>query len=193
MTEAPNLTLFSLTFTKLIQVSFPYTGETRTGHSTPGRSHQSWERGTINSLGLLAVLILMQLRTLLAFLVTEAHCWLMFNFSFTSNIRSFSENMLSRLFVPSLCQTIGYSSTSTGIPLFFSFFVFFFFFNNFIPLCLFVQLVKVSLIGSTTIWCIKHPFQFCVIYTLAKGALGTIIKVINEGSTILLILSNIIH
>ena len=45
---------------------------------------------------------------------------------------------------------------------------------------LFLQPVKVPLDGTTTLRCISHSFQFCVIYKFAEGTLCPIIQNINE-------------
>ena len=56
----------------------------------------------ITSLVLLATLFLVQARMLLAFLVTWAHCWLMFSQLSTNTPRSFSAGQLSRNSSPSM-------------------------------------------------------------------------------------------
>lgn len=35
--------------------------------------------------------------------------------------------------------------------------------------------------GSTTLWCIRHPSQLCVIISLAEVMLSIIIQIINDG------------
>ena len=49
-----------------------------------------------------------------------------------------------------------------------------------VPLSPILQPVEVPLNGSTTIWCISHPSQFCIICELAEGALCPIVHIINE-------------
>lgn len=68
----------------------------------------------------------------------------------------FSENLVSRLLVPSLYQSTG--CCSSGKKFWFHFF----------PLCSFLQPVKMPLKGSTVIWFINHPSQFSIIKNLLR-------------------------
>lgn len=51
---------------------------------------------------------------------------------------------------------------------------------NEIPLCPILQFVQVLLKGSTTLRCISHTSQFCVICKLAEASLCLSVQVINE-------------
>ena len=49
-----------------------------------------------------------------------------------------------------------------------------------VPVNPFVQPAEVPLDGSTTLWCISHFSQFCIISELAEGMLCPIIQIVNE-------------
>ena len=54
---------------------------------------------------------------------------------------------------------------------------------NFIRfLCPNLQLVQVSLNGSTGFWCVSHSFQLCIISKIAEGVLYPFIQVIDEDA-----------
>jgi len=50
-----------------------------------------------------------------------------------------------------------------------------------IPRSPILQLVQVTLDGSSPTWCFSHPSQFCTVLKLAKGALCPSIQVIQEN------------
>jgi len=60
------------------------------------------KRGRIPSYGLLATLLLMQPRILLAFFAARAHCWLMSSLVSSRTTRFFSLKLLSSQFDPSI-------------------------------------------------------------------------------------------
>ena len=65
------------------------------------------QRGRITSLELLAVLLLMQPRRLVAFLATRARCWLVVDLLPTRIPRTFSGKLLSSQLATSVCWCVG--------------------------------------------------------------------------------------
>ena len=49
-----------------------------------------------------------------------------------------------------------------------------------VPVSPFLQPVKVSLNGSTSVWCVIHSSQFCIICKHTESALCPTMEVINE-------------
>jgi len=49
-----------------------------------------------------------------------------------------------------------------------------------VPVSLFLQPVKVSLVWSMTLWCISRSFQSCVISKLVEGTLCPIVQIMNK-------------
>ena len=60
------------------------------------------QRGRITSIGLLAMLLLMQPRMLLAASAARAHCWLVFNLVSNRTSKAFSTELLLGRLVPSV-------------------------------------------------------------------------------------------
>ena len=80
------------------------TGDRPKADTTPDKVSQvpRQEMERITSLELLAALLLIQLKMLLASFAARAHCWLMFNLLSTRNSRSFSAELLPRQSASSL-------------------------------------------------------------------------------------------
>ena len=117
----------------------------------------------------LARLFLMKPRMLLVTFAVRAHCWLVFKFLST---RTPSTKLLSTR-SPAYTGSWSYSSPGAGVvspsvEL------------HEVPFSSFLQPVEVPLKGSTPIWCTRPSSQFRIICKYAKGALYSIIQIINE-------------
>lgn len=134
----------------------PCTREPRPGPSTAYVSHQCWieEKDDLSwPVGKAFPLV---------FFAIKAQYLNMINMLFPRipNI-FFFKKLLSSQLAPTCADVWGYASPH-AIPLL-NFFK--------IPVCPFVQLVKVPLKGSTTVWCVNHYSELCTICKLAQGAL----------------------
>ncbi|KAK4811173.1 hypothetical protein QYF61_019804 [Mycteria americana] len=90
---------------------------------------------------------------LLVFFAARAHCWLMFNMVSTRTPRQ-PLHILVHGVVPPQVQDFAPPLTELYED----------------PVSPFLQPVEVPLDGSTTLWCIHHSSQFCVISKLAEGS-----------------------
>lgn len=110
------------------------------------------EKDRITSPDLLKMLFLTETRMVLVFLVTKAHCWLLFNFMTT---RTPSESCFPVTRLQNITDPLTYSSTDARVCVFASL--------NFVRL-LFAYFSNLSS-GSTTVWCFS---QFCIITNLLR-------------------------
>ena len=125
-------------------------------------------------LDLLAMLFLMQPKTLLAFFAARAHCWLMFNFWCPPGPQG--------PFLPS-CFPAGcpHHTLVHGVVLpQVQDLAFPLVELQEVPVSLFLPPLPMPLNGSTTACCINHYSQFCIICRLAEGTLCPIVQVIYE-------------
>ncbi|XP_055576153.1 uncharacterized protein LOC129736772 [Falco cherrug] len=121
------------------------------------------QRGRITSLDLLAMLLLMHPRVLLAALATRAHCWLVGNLLSTSTPTSFSAELPPSRPAPARTGAWGCSSPGADPTLAFAGL-------HQVPLCPALQPVPVSLNGSAASWCISHSSQLCVTCKRSEGS-----------------------
>lgn len=143
------------------------------GHQMPDPAFQvcltsAEQRRGITSLGLLVILCLMQPRRLLAF-VSKGHGWLMVNLS-PRCPRSFAAELLSRQTFCCMhwCLRLFLSRGRTWCI---HLLTFFFVELHEVPVGPFVgHSSEVPLNGITSIWCIIHSPQICILYKFAEGA-----------------------
>jgi len=90
------------------------TEQPRPGRSSPGVAHQCWVEGRMSSLDLLAVLLLMQPRTALTFIVARARCWLVVS-SVHRDSRSFPAKLLPSWAAPVCAGAWACSSPEEGL------------------------------------------------------------------------------
>lgn len=100
--DAPVPSSFLWPFTDLSPTwsCFSHTREPKTGSKTPGASHQVLNRENYISLHLQEKLLLMNLKSLLAFLTTRVPFWLFVTLLFSSTPCPLLSNLLSREMFP---------------------------------------------------------------------------------------------
>ena len=129
-------------------------------------------RERFTSMPLLAKILLMHPRMLLAFLAMMVHSWIVVSCLSTRTTRSYAS--CSPAGQP-LAYTGAWSYSFPSAGLCFSLVEL-----HKVPLSPALQSVEADFSGSTIIWCISHSSQFYVISELADRALCSIVHINNE-------------
>lgn len=135
-----------------------HTLECRYGHRSPGTTSPGL-RERVTSLHLLAALLRMQPRIQLAFFVSRAHHWLMYNLYLTGQPRLFLTSCFPAGWSNHVlvCEVVPPRVQDFALPLQL----------HKVPVSLFLQVAKVPLADSLVPWHIK----FCVTGELVEGLL----------------------